>query len=109
VTLTLHDALPIYSDKANDTIVGGDWRDTTTIDQSQYPWGTDNWDTGLDNRHAYYGAGIFKDNGSDVNVTYRTKRTAIINYGKWATISTKMHKGSGQEAAVIHKHNTNDD
>src|SRR5699024_5363105 len=108
-SVTVHDGNTLYSDKANDTIVGGDWRDTTTIDQSQYPWGTDNWDTGLDNRHAYYGAGIFKVNGSDVNVTYRTKRTAIINYGTWATISTTIPKGSGPEAPDIHYHHTNVD
>ena len=110
-SVTIHNGNTLYSDKANDfyTIVGGDWRDTTTIDQSQYPWGTDNWDTGLDNRHAYYGAGIFKVNGSDVNVTYETKRTAIINYRTWATISTTIPKGSGPEAPEIHYHHTNVD
>ena len=107
-SVTIHNGNTLYSDKTNDfyKVTGSDWKDTTTIDQSQYPWGTDNWDTGLDNRYAYYGAGIFKVNGNGLNITFGTKRTAIINYSTWATISTTIPKGSGP-SADIHYHHTN--
>ena len=100
-SVTGHDGNTLYSDTANDfqTIIGGDWRDTKAIDQSQFPWGTDYWDTGLDNRHAYYGAGIFKISGSNLDINYRTTRADNLpeNYGAWgiwATISTTIPKSS---------------
>ena len=100
-SVTVHDGNTLYSDKANGfhTIIGGDWRDTTAIDQSQYPWGTDYWDTGLDNRHAYYGAGIFKISGSNLDITYRTTRAnnlpkGYTDWGIWSTISTTIPKSN---------------
>ena len=110
-SVTIHNENTLYSDKANSifSIIGSNWSDTTPVEQSNFPWGTDDWDTGLDNRHAYYGAGVFNITGGSLNITYGTKRVNNDSYGTWATISTTIPKGSGPEAPDIHYHHTNVD
>ena len=110
-SVTIHNENTLYSDKANSifSIIGSNWSDTTPVEQSNFPWGTDDWDTGLDNRHAYYGAGVFNITGGSLNITYGTKRVNNNTSGTWATISTTIPKGSGPEAPDIHYHHTNVD
>ncbi|MGO5438494.1 SspB-related isopeptide-forming adhesin [Ligilactobacillus salivarius] len=109
-SVTVHNGNTLYSDKANDSgsKIGDSWQTTYSADvTSNYPWGTNDWDKGLADPHAYYGAGVFKVNGSNLNITYGTKRAVFVNPGTWATISTTIPKGSGPEAPVIHYHHTN--
>ena len=109
-SVTVHDGNTLYSDKANDfhTIIGGDWKDTTTIDQSQYSWGTDNWDTGLDSDHAYYGAGVFNIEGGKFKIKFFTNRSEQRNVKTWVTISTSIVKSnSGITPPEIHYNYTN--
>ena len=108
-SVTVHDGNTLYSDKANDfhTIIGGDWRDTTVIDQSQYPWGTDNWDTGLDNDRAYYGAGVFNIEGGKFKIKFFTNRSEQRNVKTWVTISTSIIKSnSGIIPPTVHYNDT---
>ena len=109
-SVTIHNGNTLYSDKANDvgSRIGDNWQTTYSSDvTSNYPWGTNDWDKGLDNPHAYYGAGIFKVNGNGLNVTYGTKRAVSVKLGTWATISTTIPKGSGPSAPEIHYNYTN--
>ncbi|OYP90483.1 surface protein A, partial [Ligilactobacillus salivarius] len=109
-SVTVHNGNTLYSDKANDSgsKIGDSWQTTYSADvTSNYPWGTNDWDKGLADPHAYYGAGVFKVNGSNLNITYGTKRAVFVNPGTWATISTTIPKGNGPEAPVIHYHHTN--
>ena len=107
-SVTIHNENTLYSDKANTSlsIIGSNWSDTTNVEQSNFPWGTDDWDTGLDNRHAYYGAGVCNITGGSLNITYGTKRVINAHSGTWATMSTTIPKGSGP-SADIHYHHTN--
>ena len=109
-SVTIHNGNTLYSDKANDSgsRIGDNWQNTYPSDvTSNYPWGTNDWDKGLDDPHAYYGAGIFKVNGNDLNVTYGTRRAVFVNPGTWATISTSIPKGSGPVTPTIHYKHTN--
>ena len=109
-SVTVHNGNTLYSDKANDSgsKIGDSWQTTYSADvTSNYPWGTNDWDKGLADPHAYYGAGVFKVNGSNLNITYGTKRAVFVNPGTWATISTTIPKGNGPEAPVIHYQHTN--
>ena len=109
-SVTIHNENTLYSDKANNSlsIIGSNWSDTTNVEQSNFPWGTDNWDTGLDNRHAYYGAGVFNITGGSLNITYGTKRVINAHPGTWATISTTIPKSSsGIVPPTIHYRHTN--
>ena len=110
-SVTIHNGNTLYSDKANDigSRIGDNWQTTYSSDvTSNYPWGTNSWDKGLDDPHAYYGAGIFKVNGNGLNVTYGTKRAVFVNPGTWATISTTIPKSSsGIIPPTIHYHHTN--
>ena len=109
-SVTIHNGNTLYSDKANDSgsRIGDNWQNAYPSDvTSNYPWGTNDWDKGLDDPHAYYGAGIFKVNGNDLNVTYGTRRAVFVNPGTWATISTSIPKGSGPVTPTIHYKHTN--
>ena len=110
-SVTIHNGNTLYSDKANDigSRIGDNWQTTYSSDvTSNYPWGTNSWDKGLDDPHAYYGAGIFKVNGNGLNVTYGTKRAVFVNPGTWATISTTIPKSSsGIIPPTLHYHHTN--
>ncbi|ATP38540.1 LPXTG cell wall anchor domain-containing protein [Ligilactobacillus salivarius] len=110
-SVTVHNGNTLYSDKANDSgsKIGDSWETTYQADvTSNYPWGTNDWDKGLADPHAYYGAGIFKINGSNLNITYGTKRAVFVNPGTWATISTTIPKSSsGIVPPTIHYHHTN--
>ena len=110
-SVTIHNGNTLYSDKANDigSRIGDNWQTTYSSDvTSNYPWGTNSWDKGLDDPHAYYGAGIFKVNGNGLNVTYGTKRAVFVNPGTWATISTTIPKSSsGIIPPTVHYHHTN--
>ena len=108
-SVTIHNENTLYSDKANNdlSIIGSNWSDTTYVEQSNFPWGNTDWDTGLDNRHAYYGAGVFNITGSSLNITYGTKRVNNDKPATWATISTTIPKGSGPSTPEIHYNYTN--
>ena len=110
-SITIHNGNTLYSDKANDvgSRIGDNWQTTYSSDvTSNYPWGTNDWDKGLDDPHAYYGAGVFKVNGSNLNITYGTKRAVFVNPGTWATISTTIPKSSsGIVPPTIHYRHTN--
>ena len=110
-SVTVHNGNTIYSDKANDSgsKIGDSWQTTYSADvTSNYPWGTNDWDKGLADPHAYYGAGVFKVNGSNLNITYGTKRAVFVNPGTWATISTTIPKSSsGIVPPTLHYHHTN--
>ena len=110
-SVTVHNGNTLYSDKANDSgsKIGDSWETTYQADvTSNYPWGTNDCDKGLADPHAYYGAGIFKINGSNLNITYGTKRAVFVNPGTWATISTTIPKSSsGIVPPTIHYHHTN--
>ena len=109
-SVTVHDGNTLYSDKANNfhTIIGSDWKDPTIIDQSQYPWGTDDWDTGLDNDHAYYGAGVFNIKGGKFKIKFFTNRYEQRIVRTWVTISTSIVKSnSGITPPEIHYNYTN--
>ena len=110
-SVTIHNGNTLYSDKANEieSRIGDNWQTTySSYVTSNYPWGTNNWDKGLDDPHAYYGAGIFKVNGNGLNVTYGTKRAVFVSPGTWATISTTIPKSSsGIVPPTIHYHRTN--
>ncbi|WP_238121489.1 GbpC/Spa domain-containing protein [Ligilactobacillus salivarius] len=106
-SVTVHNGNTLYSDKANDSgsKIGDSWETTYQADvTSNYPWGTNDWDKGLADPHAYYGAGVFKVNGSNLNITYGTGRAVFVNPGTWATISTSIPKGSGPVAPQISYH-----
>ena len=107
-SVTIHNENTLYSDKANSivSIIGSNWSDTTYVEQSNFPWGTDDWDTGLDNRHAYYGAGVFNITGSSLNITYGTKRVNNNNPGTWANMSTSIVKSNSGIVSDIHYKDT---
>ena len=106
-SVIVHNGNTLYSDKANDSgsKIGDSWETTYQADvTSNYPWGTNDWDKGLADPHAYYGAGVFKVNGSNLNITYGTRRAVFVNPGTWVTISTSIPKGSGPVAPQISYH-----
>ena len=107
--VTVHNGNTLYSDKSIDinSKIGSDWRNTTGA-TSKFPWGSDDWDRGLDDPHAYYGAGIFKVVGNNLNITYGTSRINMNMPGTWATISTTIPKSnSGIVPPTVHYHHTN--
>ncbi|OTF88605.1 GbpC/Spa domain-containing protein [Ligilactobacillus salivarius] len=112
-SVTIHDGNTLYSNKATDLPSYGHSWEEPDHDPQPYPWGTEDWDKGLDDPHAYFGAGIFKINGSNLNTTYRTTRANNLpeNYpvwGTWATISTTIPKSnSGIVPPTVHYHHTN--
>ena len=108
-SVTVHNGNTLYSDMSNDiyTKIGNDWKDTSRVEKTEFPWGNSDWDTGLYNKHAYYGAGVFKINGDNLNITYETIRVNNDISSTWATISTTIPKGSGPSAPEIHYNYTN--
>ena len=106
--VTIHDGNTLYSNKATDVGSYGHSWEEPEHDPQPYPWGTANWDNGLDDPHAYFGAGIFKISGSNLDTTYRTTRVNNLPkiYGGWdiwATLSTTIPKGSGPSADIHYK------
>ena len=107
--VTVHNNNDLYSDKSIDinSKIGSDWKNTEAA-TSEFPWGTKDWDRGLDDLHAYYGAGVFKITGNNLSVTYGTKRAVFVKPGTWATISTTIPKSnSGIVPPTVHYHHTN--
>ena len=99
-SVTVHNGNTLYSDKANDShaVTGGDWRDTTRLDQSQYPWGDTDWDSGLSDIHAYYGAGVTNIYGNNIKFRAFTNRDIKVkrkgNFETWITFATTIVKSN---------------
>lgn len=107
--VTVHNGNTLYSDKSIDinSEIGSNWKNTKKT-TSKFPWGTEDWDRGLDDLHAYYGAGVFKITGNNLNITYGTTRINMNMPGTWATISTTIPKSnSGIVPPTLHYHHTN--
>lgn len=108
-SITVHNGNSLYSDTANSQTqkIGSDWRDIENV-TSEYPWGTEDWDRGLADPHAYYGAGVFNISGGHFKIKYFTDRTHQDNTDTWANISTSIVKSnSGIIPPTIHYHRTN--
>lgn len=108
-SITVHNGNSIYSDTANSVTqkIGSDWRDIDNV-TSEYPWGTEDWDRGLNDPHAYYGAGVFNISGGHFKIKYFTDRTHQDNTDTWANISTSIVKSSsGIVPPTVHYHHTN--
>lgn len=100
-TVTVHAGKELYSDVTNSNALeqGINPLEEHThwiLDKEVFPWGGDDWDTGLDNQRAYYGAGVFNVTGNHVTLRYSTERNYNnvndYNDSTWATISTTIVK-----------------
>lgn len=95
-SVTAHDGNTLYSDGTNSwtQVIGSDPLNPTFGD-SKFPWGSDDWDHGLTDPHAYYGAGVINFTGTDLKLKFSTERNYDIpgvNPDVWATISTTIVK-----------------
>ena len=93
-SVTVHDGDSLYSSGANEiqSIVGSNPLNEVH-GEAKFPWGTENWDTGLTSPHAYYAAGVINFTGTDLKLKFSTERNYAIkdvNPNTWATVSTTI-------------------
>ncbi len=100
-SVSIHSGNELYSEKTNSIALkqGEDplASNTNWIDReaTDFPWGNEEWDAGLENEHAYYGAGVLNVTGKDIKLRFSTTRNYNlegVNSGTWATISTTIVK-----------------
>lgn len=100
-SVSIHSGNELYSEKTNSMALkqGEDplASNTNWIDReaTDFPWGNEEWDAGLENEHAYYGAGVLNVTGKDIKLRFSTTRNYNlegVNSGTWATISTTIVK-----------------
>lgn len=100
-SVSIHSGNELYSEKTNSMALkqGEDplASNTNWIDReaTDFPWGNEEWDAGLENEHAYYGAGVLNVTGKDIKLRFSTIRNYNlegVNSGTWATISTTIVK-----------------
>lgn len=100
-SVSIHSGNELYSEKTNSMALkqGEDplASNTNWIDReaTDFPWGNEEWDAGLENEHAYYGAGVLNVTGKDIKLRFSTTRNynlEEVNSGTWATISTTIVK-----------------
>lgn len=100
-SVSVHSENELYSEKSNSLTMkqGGDplASNTDLIDResTDFPWGNEDWDTGLENEHAYYGAGVLNVTGKNIKLRFSTTRNYNlegVNSSTWATISTTIVK-----------------
>lgn len=100
-SVSVHSGNELYSEKTNSMALkqGEDplASNTNWIDReaTDFPWGNEEWDAGLENEHAYYGAGVLNVTGKDIKLRFSTTRNYNlegVSSGTWATISTTIVK-----------------
>lgn len=100
-SVSIHSGNELYSEKTNSMALkqGEDplASNTNWIDReaTDFPWGNEEWDAGLENEHAYYGAGVLNVTGKDIKLRFSTTRNYNlegVNSGTWATIGTTIVK-----------------
>lgn len=100
-SVSIHSGNELYSEKTNSMALkqGEDplASNTNWIDReaTDFPWGNEEWDAGLENEHAYYGAGVLNVTGKDIKLRFSTTRNYNlegVNSGTWATICTTIVK-----------------